>query len=50
MNAPLSVDHFQSSLFGGFAVAPTPKGTTLIQTLNKQINIQVVLKQIPFEV
>ena len=50
MNAPLSVDPFQSSLFAGFGVAPTPKGTTLIQTLNKQINIQVVLKQIPFEV
>ena len=25
MNAPLSVDHFQSSLFDGFAVAPTQK-------------------------
>ena len=23
MNAPLSVDHFQSSLLGGFDVAPT---------------------------
>ena len=25
MNAPLSVDHFQSSLFDGFAIAPTQK-------------------------
>ena len=25
MNAPLSVDHFQSSLLGGFALAPTQK-------------------------
>ena len=25
MNAPLSVDHFQSSLLDGFAVAPTQK-------------------------
>ena len=44
MNASLSFVHFQSSLFGGFAVAPTPKGTTLILTLNKQINIQVVFE------
>ena len=39
MNARLSVDHFQSSLFGGFAVAPksddwkwsTDKGAFIIK-------------------
>ena len=35
MNAPLSVDHIQSSLFDGFAVAPTQKWWTGNDQLSK---------------
>ena len=40
MNAPLSLDHFQSSLLGGFAVAPGLCCThTKVMTENGQMTM-----------
>ena len=47
MNAPLSVDHFQSSLLGGFDVAPTQSADWKWSTDKGAFVIEWVLKKKP---